>query len=333
MKIMLLAGGSSSEREVSFTSGKAIFDALSNLGHSVNVIDPSSGQSILDESGGYPEVLPKLTKTDSNDVDVLKAMFTNETVSECNLVFLALHGGDGENGKIQALLDQIGVKYTGSSSVASAKAMDKASSKDMFRSIDVRTPEFELFCSMDIGHIEEYTEQITAKFSFPLIIKPNSGGSTVGLTCVKNPNEIPDALKLAALEDSDVLVEQYIKGRELTVAVVGRRPFSVVEIIPKNELYDYEAKYTKGMSEYIAPAEINAGLAQALRDDAVKVCEKVGTRGLARVDFIWIKEREYYCLEVNTLPGLTSLSLAPMSVGCEDVSFKQLVKMIVESAK
>ncbi|UCC45382.1 MAG: D-alanine--D-alanine ligase, partial [Candidatus Zixiibacteriota bacterium] len=230
------------------------------------------------------------------------------------------------------LLDLAGKRYTGSGMVASAVSMNKAIAKRLFGSIGVRTPEWKLYDTSAYKSTKALAEKIALEHSFPLIVKPNAGGSTVGLSKVNSADDLPGALEQAMKEDRKILVERYVPGRELTVAVLDHHAFPVVEIRPKNELYDYEAKYTKGKSEYIAPAEIPEDISEAVKTDAVRVFDVVGASGLARVDFLWSEPREHYCLEINTLPGMTSLSLAPMAAACEGIDFDRLLEMIIESA-
>lgn len=332
----MLAGGTSSEREVSMTTGKAIHESLRRQGHEVLAIDPASGRTLLDHDGKFLED-PEAGRSQAGSAVAVRptALVTGlnrEEYDNIDLVFLALHGGTGENGSIQNLLELSGKRFTGSSMVASAIAMNKAVSKRLFSSVGVATPEWELYSLKRDDSVEELSEAIIEDFNFPVIVKPNASGSTVGLTKVDGPEGLAGALKRAAAEGRDILVERYIKGREITVAVLDGHAFPVVEIIPKNELYDYEAKYTKGKSEYVAPAIIAESLSRQVRNAAVAVYQAIGASGLARVDFVLAEPDTYYCLELNTLPGMTGLSLAPMAAGCEGISFDELVTMIIKSA-
>lgn len=330
MRILVLAGGSSSERKVSLDTGRAISEGLKRLGHDLLVMDPATGQSLLDSDGNY--IANSQADSASGALVPLVKGLSELNAEKLDLVFLALHGGEGENGSIQNLLDLCGMTYTGSSMTASAVSMNKAIAKRLFGSVGVRTPEWKLYHVATESDIRKTAEDIASEHCLPIIVKPNNGGSTVGLSKVNRPEGIPDALRLAIKEDSNVLVERYISGRELTVAVLDRHTFPVVEIRPKNELYDYEAKYTKGKSDYIAPAEVPEELAARLQEDALKVFDVVGASGLTRVDFLWSEPGEHYCLEINTLPGMTSLSLAPMAAACEGIKFDRLLELIIESA-
>ena len=335
MKVLVLVGGDSNERAVSLNSGAAICKALMKLGHEVKALDSGTGQSLIDGDGRLlleggqapydvasivapePGALVTSFATDYRDVDV---------------VFLALHGGKGENGTIQNLLELAGKKYTGSCMAASAVAMDKALAKRLMVAAGVPTPEGRMFRLSSEITPELVARQIADSLTLPLIVKPNDGGSTIGLTKVTEKSQILEAVKQCAVHSREVLAERYIPGRELTVTVFDGRAYPIVEIRPKSGLYDYEAKYTKGKSEYIAPADVPADIAGRIRQAAVAVFDVIGCRGLARVDFILEPDGSFYCLEINTLPGMTALSLAPMAFKCEGIEFDKLVAMIIESA-
>ncbi|PWB70723.1 D-alanine--D-alanine ligase [candidate division GN15 bacterium] len=335
MKVLLLAGGDSSEKEVSLRSGAAIYDALKHLGHEVLAINPSGGHSLVGADGKFMTALPphvNPTSVQIADTRAISTTFKATDFGKAELVVIALHGGSGENGTIQSLLDLSGVKYTGSGMAASAIAMDKAITKRLFVSEGIPTPRWEQYRWKSEADDPAIAADILRKFDFPLIVKPNNSGSTVGLTKVKDePNVIP-AIHACVKESPDILVEEFIPGRELTVSVIEGEALPLVEIVPKNELYDYEAKYTKGMSNYIAPAEVEPWLARGMQETAVKAFNVIGASGLVRVDFILSPENEYYCLEVNTLPGMTNLSLAPMAAKVAGMTFDDLVARIVDSA-
>ncbi|MCM2271587.1 MAG: D-alanine--D-alanine ligase [candidate division Zixibacteria bacterium] len=334
MNILLLGGGNSSENQVSLNSSKAMYESLVRLGHSVLAIDPSSGRLLIGTDGQFNAQLPhdQPNKPVADPQRSLTAALGSPEMGKVDLVVLGLHGGAGENGTIQALLDLAGIKYTGSGMAASAIAMNKAVTKRLFESDAIPTPAWLLIKYTGEACEARAAAEIAHRFTFPVIIKPNDGGSTVGLTKVKAASEIPAALRAAAAEGDRILVEEFIQGRELTVAVLDGEALPVVEIRPKNELYDYQAKYTKGMSEYIAPAEIDSSLAVEIQRSAVKAYEVVTATGLARVDFMLAPDGRFYCLEVNTLPGMTNLSLAPMAAKCVGMDFDALMARIIKSA-
>jgi D-alanine-D-alanine ligase len=333
MKVLLLAGGDSNERDVSLSSSAAFWQALVRLGHDVICYDPSTGHNLTlsgsrllaDDLGTGSEPASSLQIQGSRALD--SRIFA--ALPEAEIVVLGLHGGAGENGSIQNLLDLAGKAYTGSGTTASVVAMDKAVTKHLMRSVGVPTADFQLVRITGDTDIEALAGGIDEKFDYPLIVKPNDGGSTVGLTKVQRYEELGDAIRRASAETGAVLVEQYIAGRELTVAVLDGEALPVVEIRPKSGLYDYEAKYTKGKTEYIALAPIAQETSKAVRQAALSVYEVVGASGLARIDFLLQENGEFFCLELNTLPGMTELSLSPMAAKAAGISFDQLVERII----
>jgi len=342
MKILLLTGGDSSEREVSLSSGKAIFDSLKRLNHEVLVIDPSTGKSLIGSDGSFSKIIEPVEPVESveptdgmvkGDTSALLAALLREEHASVEVVFIALHGGAGEDGTIQGVLDNSGHCYTGSGMVASAVTMDKAKSKKLFSSENLLTPQWELYELTDSDEKHKMiASDIVCQFDFPLIIKPNNGGSTVALTKVVDEKSLLPAIELVAGESRELLAEAFIDGKELTVAVLAGHAFPVVEIKPKSGLYDYEAKYTVGKTEYIAPAAISDELSDKIRSVAVEAYRVTGVSGLARVDFISVDNERFYILELNSQPGMTKLSLVPMAAACEDISFDQLVTMIIDDA-
>lgn len=335
-KILVLAGGHSEERNVSLVSALSISKALKNNGYDFDIIDPASGNSLLDNSGEY--VLD--IDNDSDDKLDLKNTSTSGIVSAMNsipskkydLVFNALHGGEGENGTLQAILDLAGLKYTGSGMMSSAICMNKSFSKQILKAEGITTADWLL---LDIGVNDPEPsdiDKITTRFSLPLIVKPNRSGSTVGLTLVKSREDLNKAIQEASKYGNDVLIEQYIKGREITAAVLNGEVLPLVEIVPSGELYDYKCKYTKGKSEYICPAKIEDDVADKINSMVMKAYEVCNCSGLARVDFILDDKNIPYFLEVNTLPGMTELSLAPMAAKQVGIEFDRLIKIICESA-
>lgn len=336
LKILVLAGGLSEEREVSLASARAITAAIRKLGHEVSVIDSATGMSLLDADGNYllAEDTASLSKIAMKQTDNLALPETIKSggYKDSDLVFLGLHGGRGEDGTIQALLELAGMKYTGSGILASAIAMNKAFAKRIISHESIITPDWILLRGNDFKDTNGLVERIKSHFVFPLIIKPNNSGSTVGLTLARKAEQLPDALEMARKVTGQVLVEQYIAGREITAAVLNGKALPLVEIVPTNELYDYQCKYTKGKSNYLCPAPIDDDIREYIQKTASKIYEIIGCSGLARVDFILGKGNHAYFLEVNTLPGMTELSLAPMAAKEAGISFDGLVDLICEAA-
>jgi len=336
MKVLLLAGGVSNEREVSLTSGKAVFDTLQRLGYEVHAIDPANGKSLLDSNGkfissGRADIKKDVAVTRTGP-PALANTLSSPTFQDVDAVFIALHGGAGENGAIQCLLELAGKAYTGSDMTASAVAMNKAISKRLFASESISTPDWRLYrlASTDID--DRLLKEICRRFSFPIVVKPNDSGSTIGLSQVENEADLRSALLVAIRESHNVLIEKYILGRELTVAVLDGQALPVVEIKAASGLYDYEAKYTKGKSKYIVPAEIEPEKTKILQEAAAKAYQAIGCSGLVRVDFILAEDGKYYCLEVNTIPGMTSLSLAPMAAQAVGIEFDELISRLIQLA-
>jgi D-alanine-D-alanine ligase len=327
LRITVLLGGTSSERDVSLASGLRIAEALRSRGHEVTAIDTARGVLSAGEqeallAGGTMRTIPP-------DVQALARLERAlpehlEGLRESDVVMLALHGGRGEDGTIQALLDLTGVPYTGSGHLASALAMDKDLSKQLFRSAGVPTPDWRM--------APISTLQVEESLGFPCIVKPSKQGSTVGLSLVRESEALQTAIALAGEHDDEVMVERFIPGRELTVAILGDEALPAGEIIPKHELYDYECKYTPGMATEIFPAPLTASEASELQDLALRAFRALKLRGCARIDFRMSPDGTFYCLEANTLPGMTRLSLVPQAAAAAGISFPELCERIVSLA-
>jgi D-alanine-D-alanine ligase len=326
VKVALLMGGRSAEREISLRTGRGIAQALRNLGHEVTALDAANGRMLPageEERAALPaEAVQRLPASATT------AVASAAAINEAEVVFLALHGGDGEDGTIQALLELAGKPYTGSGVLSSALAMNKAASKKVFLQEGIPTPEWILLSAGD----EMPAIDAEALGGFPLIVKPNAEGSTVGLTVVTKAEDLPEAIALAGDYGPDVLIEQYIPGRELTVAVLGEDALPIVEIRPKGGFYDYEHKYTAGMSEYFCPADLPEPLAARIRDLGARSARALGCRGVSRADFRLSPASEPYCLEVNTIPGMTPTSLVPMAAKARGISYDQLVSRMLDLA-
>ncbi len=330
MKITVLLGGASAERDVSFASGLRIVKALRSRGHEVVPLDPATGvltgrreKELL--AAGVKTEPPSLEELRKLSEGVLSPSFANHVaVRDADVVFLALHGGQGEDGTVQALLDMIGVRYTGSGHLASALAMDKDLTKRLFRVAGVGTPEW----LMAPAAAQEVTERI----GWPAIVKPSKQGSTVGLSIVREPGELERAVEEAFRYDDEVMIERFIPGRELTVGVLGDLALPVGEIFPTHELYDYECKYTKGMAVEEFPAKLDAHVAREMQRQALLAFRALKLSGCARVDFRLSPAGELHCLEVNTLPGMTELSLVPQAAAAAGIDFPELCDRIVQAA-
>ena len=326
MKVVLLMGGRSAEREISLRTGHGIGRALRNLGHEVTAIDAADGRLIGAGEAPSPALEGPQTRSHLPEVSV-RAVAGAEAVNQADVVFIALHGGAGENGTVQALLELAGKPYTGSGVLASSLAMNKAMAKRVFEREGIPTPRWRLVSADRLGEVDA-----PALGGYPLVVKPNEQGSTVGLTIVTRPEDLSGALNLAFEYGREVLIEQFIPGRELTVAMLGGEPLPIVEIRPKGGHYDYETKYTPGMSEYSCPAELPEPLARGIQDLGRRAAEALACGGVCRVDFRLGPREEPFCLEVNTIPGMTPTSLVPMAAQARGLDYDQLVARMVEMA-
>lgn len=337
MKITVLMGGSSSERNVSLASGIRIVLALRSRDHEVIAFDPSHGpiseaeQQRLATSavGTEPPSLESLAA--GNNGAFLPSLETRPEISGADIVFLALHGGMGEDGTIQAILDMARVKYTGSGHLSSALAMDKDLSKKLFRAAGVQTADW-LMAPASIEDVER-------TLGFPVVVKPSKQGSTVGLSVVKNQADFEGAVTEAWRYDDEVMIEKFIPGRELTVGILGDRALPVGEIKPVHEIYDYECKYTAGMAVEEFPADLTEDQAAIAQEQALAAFRALKLRGYARIDFRLSSSDDgaagsggFYCLEANTLPGMTELSLIPQGAAAAGMSFADLCEEIAQEA-
>ncbi len=326
INIALLVGGTSPEREVSKASGKSILKALYDLGYKVKVIDPAYGLIQPREEYKFFEEKDYSEISNRNQLEAI-----NSTMLDgIDLVFIGLHGKWSEDGTLQSLLEMRGIKYTGSKVLASALAMNKCMSKIMFQHFDVTTPKWFLINKNEID-FPLIREKIKKFFGYPCVIKPNDQGSTIGLTICRGEVELEAAVNKAFEFASTVLVEEYILGRELTVAILGKQALPVLEIKPIDGFYDYEHKYTSGKTEYIVPAVIPPKVAEHLQHQALLAFNSVGCESYARIDFRLTKDYKSYCLEVNTLPGMTNLSLVPKMAAAAGISFEDLINKIIQN--
>ncbi|MFN2399889.1 MAG: D-alanine--D-alanine ligase, partial [Gemmatimonadaceae bacterium] len=244
--------------------------------------------------------------------------------ASAEVVFLALHGGQGEDGTLQALLDMAHIRYTGSGHLSSALAMDKDLSKYLFRAAGVDTPEWLM------APAEE--DDVVETLGMPVVVKPSKQGSTVGLSVVRESPKLQAAVEEARAYDDEVMIERFIEGRELTVSVLGDEALPVGEIKPKHEIYDYECKYTKGMAVEVFPAELTTKATTEVQRQALTAFRALKLGGYARIDFRMAQDGRFYCLEANTLPGMTELSLLPQAAAARGMSFPALCERIVELA-
>ena len=329
MKVAVVLGGTNEERNVSLATGRAVVAALRERGHEIVAVDPAHGAVPPEEEarmlggavGADPPGLDDLAQLGRSAVGA--ALAELPAVRRADVVFLALHGEFGEDGTVQGLLDLAGVAYTGSGCLGSAVAFDKRISKELLVHAGVPTPAWTP-AGASPGEIVE-------TLGLPLVVKPASGGSTVGLTVVRTEDQLEPAIQLAARYDGDVLCEAFIPGRELTVAVLDGQALPPVEIIPSHEIYDYECKYTTGMSRYEAPADLSRAETTRLQDLAVLAYGALRQASYSRVDFRRSEDGTFWCLEANSLPGLTSTSLVPKAAAAAGIAFPDLCERIARA--
>ncbi len=326
MKVAVLMGGRSSEREISLRTGQGVAQALRELGHETTSVDGADGATL--NAGDEENSARSLSDVRVLPVSAMLAAVQCDAVREADVVFIALHGTYGEDGTVQAALELAGKVYTGSGVLASAIAMDKAMSKRVFEREAIPTPHWVL---VESG-VPASAIQTRDLGGFPLVVKPNAEGSTVGLSIVKRASDLDAALVKAGGSEGQILIEQFVEGRELTVAIVGEEAFPIVQIEPKSGFYDYAAKYTKGLTRYTCPAELDKALARHVRELAAEAAQVLGCRGVCRVDLMLDDGDEPQVLEVNTIPGMTPTSLVPMAAAAKGLTFNQLVARILDLA-
>ena len=336
-------GGTSAERDVSLASGLRVTEALRSRGHDVTAIDTARGP--LKETDERELLARPVVQREPPSQAELRRMAKDTlpqmqrvlpSLAKADVVFLGLHGGAGEDGTIQALLDLAGIPYTGSGHLASALAMDKDLSKQLFARADVPTAAW-IMARPEWGGTKAGTgrkkgDDVLAKLGLPVVVKPSKQGSTVGLSVVKRQEDLAAAIAEAFQYDDEVMAEQFISGRELTVGILGDDALPVGEIIPKHEIYDYECKYQAGMAVEEFPAKISSTLTATVQELARRAFRALKLRGYARIDFRMTDAGEFYCLEANTLPGMTQTSLIPQAAAAAGISFPELCDRIVELA-
>jgi len=298
-KIGVLMGGLSAEREVSMTSGGAVADALRDAGYDVAAI-------VLDGPGVVDEI-----RKAAPDV-----------------VFIALHGRFGEDGTIQGLLEIMGIPYTGSGVIGSALAMDKSVTKKILKAHGIPTAEFITVWKDEYNPKTDYT----ARIGCPLVVKPSTLGSTIGMSFVHDPNEMRTAMELAFSHDEEVVVERFIEGREITAGILGGLKLPLVEIKPAGGVYDYNAKYMSHYTEYVCPAAVDPKTELMIQDIALEVFRALQGYGVGRVDFRLDRGKNPYVLEMNTIPGMTGTSLLPKAAARAGIDFTSLCETILISA-
>ena len=345
MKIVVLAGGLSTERDVSFKTGEMVTKALRENGHQVILLDVFMGYSNKEEDltgifdraeavsvkvAAIPETAPDLEKVKAQRKDQSDNFFGPNVIELCrmaDIVFMALHGENGENGKIQAAFDLFGIRYTGTGYLGSALAMNKGMAKQLFLENGIPTPR-----GTSLKRGEDAAKIETCGIHFPCVVKPCSGGSSIGVSIVHDKAEYEQALKEAFRWENELVIEEYVKGREFSVGVIDFQARPIIEIAPVEGFYDYKNKYKAGSTVETCPAELSEQITKEMQGYAEKVAEVLGLNTYSRTDFLLDAEDHIFCLEANTLPGMTPTSLLPQEAKVTGVDFNQLCEKLIESS-
>lgn len=345
MKIIVLAGGYSTERDVSLTSGSVICKTLRENGHQAYLLDlylglpdaPGNLSDVFDLPDGGPGIAAGIASSEP-DLEALKASRADQ--SDCQLgpnvielcrladiTFFALHGGIGEDGRLQAAFDVLGIKYTGSGYLGSAIAMHKGCTKELFKYNGIPTPD-----GVVIKATQKDTSLSDLGLSLPVVVKPCSAGSSIGVSIARTEEEYESALKLAFRYENEAVIETYIKGREFACGIMNGKALPVIEIIPKNGWFDYANKYQADCTSEVCPANIPEEYEMKMRRAAEAAAHVLRMEVYCRADFLLTEDGDIYCLEVNTLPGMTPASLLPKEAKAADISYSDLCEWIVSES-
>lgn len=338
MNIVVLAGGTSTERDVSLVSGRLVCKALRENGHKAILVDVflgiegntedifERGEELLENASTISAQNPDIEAIKAMRKDGGKTFFGPNVLDICtraDAVFLALHGENGENGKVQAALDLFGVKYTGTDYLSSAIAMDKALSKEFFANNGIPTPK---------GFTVKKGEEDTNEVPYPAVVKVSTGGSSIGVYMVNNKAEYDKAKEEAFTFGDEVVVEQFIKGREFSIGVIQGEALPIIEIAPKAGFYDYKNKYQAGSTVETCPAELTKEQTEKMQGYAVDVFNCLRLKQYARIDFMMNEDGQMFALEANTLPGMTPTSLMPQEAAAMGINYNQLCEKLIKLA-
>ena len=343
MNIVVLAGGLSTERDVSFKTGSMVAKALKENGHKVILLDVFMGyhdaeedlEGIFDRTEeisvkveNIPEVAPDLDSVRASRKDQSACFFGPNVIRMCQMadvVFMALHGENGENGKLQAAFDLLGVRYTGSDYLSSAIAMNKGIAKQFFAANRIPTP-----AGIRMSRANRIEDVAQLGLTLPCVVKPCCGGSSIGVTIVNNQEEFAAALNEAFRWEDELVIEEYISGREFSVGVMEGRALPIIEIAPIQGFYDYKNKYKAGSAVETCPADLPEEITAQMQHYAEEVARVIGLDTYSRSDFLLNERNEIFCLEANTLPGMTPTSLLPQEAAVVGMNFNQLCEKIIE---
>ncbi len=339
MKVVVLAGGISTERDVSLSSGKLIYQAMKRLGHQTVLLDVYLGiqrediEGIFDSREDFARNIGEIQKSNP-DIGAVKALrsdggksyFGPNVIRICQMadvVFLSLHGEDGENGRLQAAFDLLGIRYTGTDYLSSALAMNKGLAKELFAANGIPTP---------AGVVLKRGERKNVPVPYPRVVKVCTGGSSIGVYIVREEKDYEAALTAAFSYGDEVIVERYIRGREMTCCVLAGKALPIVEISPREGFYDYKNKYQPGSTVDICPAPLDETTTRRIQEISEKVFEVLHLKKYARMDFMLDEQGNPYCLEANTLPGMTPTSLIPQEAAAVGIGYDQLCQKILDMA-
>lgn len=343
MNIVVLAGGLSTERDVSFKTGSMVAKALKENGHKVILLDVFMGYSDREEDltgifdradeisvqvSDIPTEAPDLAKVKASRKDQSPCFFGPNVIKMCqmaDIVFMALHGENGENGKIQAAFDLFGVKYTGSDYLSSAIAMNKETSKQFFLANGIPTPK-----GIFMTRATRQDDITKLDLTLPCVVKPCCGGSSIGVTIVRDAAEFKAALDDAFKWENELVIEEFVQGREFSVGVIEGKALPIIEIAPKEGFYDYKNKYKAGSTVDTCPAELPEQVTKDMQHYAEEVARVIGLDTYSRSDFLLNDKNEMFCLEANTLPGMTPTSLLPQEAAVIGMSFNQLCEHLID---
>ena len=337
MKIVVLAGGTSTEREISIVTGTQVCKALREKGHESILVDIYSGDARIDLGNAFPETydadaaaeyIHSFDEEIQNRFDPDRPFFGPNVLELCkaaDVVFMGLHGSNGEDGKVQAVFDLMKIPYTGSGHLSSAMAMDKGISKQMFWQNQVTTPK-----GVILTKGEEMKPLEAYGLALPVVVKPCCGGSSVGVSIPKTEEEYQEALKVAFSYEDVLVVEEYIKGREFSIGVVEGKAYPIIELAPIQGFYDYHNKYAAGSTVETCPAALSEELTKKMQSYAEQAYRALRLEKYARIDFMMDEQNQMYCLEANTLPGMTPTSLLPQEAAALGMSFADLCEKLIQ---